>query len=344
MMDDRYDQEHHDWADQLDFDPYADPEAIDALLREYNHQLEATVPAPANELTADPELQQFLDEPEPEYVWLIPSILERQDRVILTGPEGGGKSTLLRQIAVQGASGVHPFTGLDMDPINVLYIDLENGRRHTRRELRKLRTVAGSAYPNRHLNIVIRPHGVELNMVDDQIWLEERIRANQPDLVVMGPIYKMLSGDPTSEEPARAGAACIDRLRTLYDVAFLIEAHSPHATQGGARPTRPYGASLWLRWPEFGLHLTEKGALKHWRGDRDERAWPKALERDGHWPWSPVTDKDKATFAGILEACDEAGTKLSVRELVAAVGATKYQIEQAINANRAQWDNYTERF
>jgi hypothetical protein len=23
----------------------------------------------------------------------------------------------------------------------------------------------------------------------------------------------------------------------------------------------------------------------HWRGDRDEREWPRALIAGGHWPW-----------------------------------------------------------
>jgi hypothetical protein len=57
---------------------------------------------------------------------------------------------------------------------------------------------------------------------------------------------------------------------------------------------RPYGASLWSRWPEFGIYLSPKGTLTHWRGQRDERAWPEALERSDPWPWAVATAKPDA--------------------------------------------------
>jgi ATPase subunit of ABC transporter with duplicated ATPase domains len=62
------------------------------------------------------DLDAFLAEPDPEYDWLIPGLLERGDRVIVTGQEGKGKSTLLRQIGVQVAAGIHPFTLDDIVP------------------------------------------------------------------------------------------------------------------------------------------------------------------------------------------------------------------------------------
>jgi RecA-family ATPase len=40
---------------------------------------------------------------------VIPGLLERRDRLMLTGEEGLGKSYLLRQIAVMAAAGLDPF-------------------------------------------------------------------------------------------------------------------------------------------------------------------------------------------------------------------------------------------
>src|SRR5438132_11941606 len=93
---------------------------------------------PPWEVAAQPELGQphdldvdeFLNEDEPEYDWVIPEVVERGDRVVLTGGEGMGKSTLLRQIAIQAAAGVHPFTLEAMTPVRVMLLDLENSKRH----------------------------------------------------------------------------------------------------------------------------------------------------------------------------------------------------------------------
>jgi hypothetical protein len=285
----------------------------------------------------DPDLDAFLAEPDPEHDWLVPGLLERHDRTMLTGPEGGGKSTLLRQIAVQLASGVHPFTLDEITPLRVLLVDLENGRNHVRRELRKLRAGAGRRYAG-GLVPLVRSEGLDLLQDDDVRWLTEAVVANRPDLLVIGPLYKMASGKPTDEEPARAVAAALDRLRIQYGFALMAEAHTPHATNGGSRPTRPFGASLWLRWPEFGLHLSETGQLTHWRGARDERSWPAALRRGGEWLWTVESDQRAVTFARLIEETRSAGKRLTVRELGERTGAGKSSIQRAIDANRTQWD------
>jgi len=322
-----------DYDDGYRWDPT--DEELDRLLREHG-QLEPE-PTDPDDLEPDPELDAFLHEPDPDYEWLIPQVLERGDRVILTGAEGAGKSTLLRQIGVQCASGIHPFTGAPMDPVNVLLVDLENSRRQTKRQLRPLRLAAGAEYPNRYLNILVRTAGLDLTDAFDRVWLEDRIRANQPDVVIIGPIYKMHEGDPTEEGPARQVVACLDYLRVTYGFALLIEAHSPHASGGGTRPTRPYGASLWMRWPEFGLHITEQGHLKHWRGDRDERDWPASLIRGGDWPWTPATGSEAKTWAAVVRCVVEHGGPMSYSELAEKLNVSKAWVGRVCKNNEVDW-------
>jgi energy-coupling factor transporter ATP-binding protein EcfA2 len=282
------------------------------------------------------ELDRFLAEVPPEYDWLVPDLLERGDRVILTGPEGGGKSTLLRQLAVQLASGIHPFSGARYAPLRVLVVDLENSARQVHRKLRPLRLAAGDRYAGGAV-IDIRPEGLDFER-DGGCSLEQLVAGHNPDVLITGPVYRMISGDPNEEGPARLVSSWLDKIRTTYGCAVLLEAHSPHASAGGKRPTRPYGASLWLRWPEFGLHLAPGGEVTHWRGPRDEREWPSLLQRGGDWPWTPVTRSRDVLWLKIASVCDEAGRRLSLRDLATATGASKSTIERVTSEHAAEWE------
>ena len=336
--------DHIDPFAAYDYDPAED--WLEAAVADFEQSTNAHRPmVTKDEITddeADPDLVAFLSEPEPDYDWLIPNVVERGDRTILTGAEGAGKSTLLRQIGVQCASGIHPFTNAPMDPINVLLIDLENSRRQTKRQLRPLSVAAGDAYPQARLRVIVRTSGLNLTEPTDMVWLGQRIEANAPDLVIIGPIYKMATADPTEEAPARTVIACLDHLRELYGVALLIEAHSPHAAAGGTRPMRPYGASIWMRWPEFGLHITDTGQLKHWRGDRDERAWPANLTRGGAWPWT--VPAFGMTFAAILACVEDHGGPMSYGDIATALGASKSWVGKTIKANELEWERFMDRF
>lgn len=233
------------------------------------------------------DLDAFLDVDEPDHDWIIPGLLETADRVIITAHAGTGKSTLLRQIGVMCAAGLHPFDVTNIAAVNVLLLDVENSERQVRREIRPLRQLIGSRY--QPARFMVRVFGEAINIADPATLagICRAVEQHQPGIILMGPLYKLIAGSPIDEEPARAVADAFDRIRHVCGSALIIEAHTPYASGSKKRELRPYGASLWERWPEYGWHFDPAGQVEHWRGQREQRSWPDALERSKPWPWAP---------------------------------------------------------
>lgn len=251
-----------------------------------------------------PNIEQFLDVEE-VYNWLVPGLLEEQDRLILTGGEGGGKSTFFRQIAVTLACGRHPFTFRPTVPVRVLLVDIENTASQVRRKIRPLVELAGPTFDPDNLKVEVRTGGLDLLQRHDHRWLLERMAANKPQVLIIGPNYKLHDGDPNEEGPAKKVISILDDLRARYRSCILMEAHAPNERTLG----RPFGASIWRRWPEFGYGIwpppdadpdDTSVQFRPWRGDRDSRDWPRSLVRGGkgNWPWvdpdAPVVEQERS--------------------------------------------------
>jgi RecA-family ATPase len=84
---------------------------------------------------------EFMDQPLLAEDWVIPELLDRNDRLVITGTEGAGKSIWMRQMAVCAAAGLHPFLGTNCDPKTVLFVDAENPAKIM------VKTMAGCATP-----------------------------------------------------------------------------------------------------------------------------------------------------------------------------------------------------
>lgn len=265
----------------------------------------------------DLPLEDILDfvQHEDTYDWVVPGLLERRDRLILTASEGGGKSTMLRQMAVTLAAGIHPFrTWETIDPVRMLVLDCENGEAASRRKYRPLLANAERLeLPIRRgqFHIECKPAGIDLTRAKDRSWLMRRVEAAKPDVLIVGPVYRLHAGDPNSEELARKVSVVIDEARNTAGCAVLMEAHAPHSNGFVShRPLRPLGSSLWMRWPEFGFGLRpvedEKSAsntdgcrgrrLIPWRGMRDERDFPHFVRQGERWPWQSYRPIDADDF------------------------------------------------
>ena len=271
-------------------DPYEEADLLAADL--------SSIDAPVDEsraeaVTAD-DLLATADDASP---WVVPGLLRRDWRALMVAGEGVGKSVILRQIAMMAAQGVHPFTLRDIRPVRTLVVDLENPvasiAETASRVVGRLRERVGTTYDPEACKFFRRPGGIDPRTRHGHGELEREIAAQRPELVCIGPAYKMLhrrssrAGMESYEEATDPVLEVLDDLRTRHGFALLIEHHAP---QGGAqREMRPYGSQRWLAWPEIGLNLKPDRERNSWvlgrfRGDRMTTNWPDSLSRGDVWP------------------------------------------------------------
>jgi hypothetical protein len=257
------------------------------------------------------ELLAMPDEPEE---WIVPGLLARKERVILIAAEGSGKSVLSRQVGACVAAGIHPFLpSARYTPARVLLVDLENSPGMVRRNLaRHVAAVGGLDAIGDRYHVWNWPSGLDVRSPSGRSMLVRAIEATRPDLLLIGPLYKMAeprTGESYEEQASRTSKA-LDGIRDRYDVSLWIEHHMPKAQDG--KRSHPFGSSLWQRWPEFGIRMEEPTSaednmypLGRFRGDREIRHWPQSLVRLGlgsKFMWTGMYD-DRATEHAIYSAC-----------------------------------------
>ncbi len=234
------------------------------------------------------------------YDWVIPGVLERQERVIVVAAEGVGKSTFARQVAILCSYGLNPFSLSKMPPIRTLYVDLENPERIIRRNGRSVVETAKQysdvKHPDAHL--LVKPAGFDLLKQSDRNVLEKHIRATKPDILFMGPLYKSFvdGGGRTPESIAVEIVKYLDYIRDSYGCALWLEHHAPLGNSMATRELRPFGSAVWSRWPEFGIALVPDPTagegytyrVEHFRGEREPRNWPLRMRRGKIFPFETI--------------------------------------------------------
>ena len=281
----------------VDEDP---AEAVAGLAQGAISELEAVRDYESGDSLDTMTIHEFLAVEDADYDWIVPGLLERGDRLMLTGAEGLGKSTLLRQIAVMIAAGLHPFEHTPIEPKRVLIVDAENSDTQIRRKIGPLVTQArlqGNAIAEDKLWVEPKIGAMDLQQDKTVSWLLKRINLIKPDVLVIGPLYKLSPRALQTDDDTAPILSALDLIRD-QGVCLLMEAHAGHALgAGGKRDYRPRGSASLMGWPEFGYGVrpaeiqaeddkSRRVELVPWRGDRDERDWPEELDSGGPWPWS----------------------------------------------------------
>jgi replicative DNA helicase len=227
----------------------------------------------------------------------LPRLLRRNERLVLTGSEGGGKSVFVYQLLTGAAYGIDTFNLEPIQPQRVLFLDVENNEFQARNNLEKIVPTLSRMAPD------VRPDWRSMkrrvvNLLDtkDKTDVIRRIVHYNPDILYMGTAYKLTDVTDETHRSTRAIQSVVDRIRQDIDCSVIIEHHAGHGFQNDRNNMRPEGSSYWLRWPDFGYGMQpipddprRLMRLRPWRGDRaDDREYPVALKGGSVFPWQPV--------------------------------------------------------
>ncbi len=232
------------------------------------------------------------ENPEPE--WVVPGLLATDERVMITGKEGLGKTMLIRQLVCAVVVGKHPFLHHDFEPAPALHVDLENPQWVSDAAYRKIRNAlrdTGTQIPD--LLHRVAPRQFDVENPRDVNWLLGLVRTVRPRLIAIGPLKNMSSQDLDKEANAVKVQVMLNRIRAESNAVLVLEGHAGHSSRGDEGDWRPRGSSSFLGWPEFGFGLKpisienpRAAELIRWRGSRvDQRFWPEFIVEGYPWPW-----------------------------------------------------------
>jgi replicative DNA helicase len=284
-------------------DPGSDPDELIARASEAQFDmLAASRSVEIENLYTMGQFMELAEEYDTSTPWVIPDMLRQKWRGIVVAEEGAGKFVFLMQIALLVANGLDPFDpSMRIPAQRVLVVNGENPWEAMSHQVRLVQTraqkeLAHSAGGN--MKIWHMEQGMDLLQRRDQAKFERVIADFQPNLIVMGPLYKLFQPSKNEmEQDTMKMIRFLDDMRVRHSTAMLIEHHAPKGDMA-RREIFPGGSSLWLRWPEIGMafkvvdrddegHILEVD-LDRFRGDRLPADWPRQLLRVdpmSHVPW-----------------------------------------------------------
>jgi len=233
------------------------------------------------------ELWELCEQELEEYDWVIPGFLERESRLILFGDEGGGKSLLTLQSALQAANGLAVLDRFAVArPVDVLYVDLEMSQRSVRRRTKQFQRRLDVEREDglRSVPFFSRPDGIDVTSIEGRAVFEKAVSSTRPDLVVVDAFYKLAPGDITFEKDVKPILLFLDSIRTEFHCALWIVHHPRKAIDGaqqrGNVASDIFGSSVLLRWPEMIVLQKERSlVIKKIRDDYFSRDQEIALRR-----------------------------------------------------------------
>lgn len=225
-----------------------------------------------------PEIRNFKDvlENMPELApELIEGVLRQGHKMLLAGSSKAGKSFALIELAVAFAEGKEWF-GWKCQQSKVLYINLEIDEASFMHRVKNVYDGLGlkTESPENLRIWSLRGKAQPMQKLTPKII--KRIKAENYDVVILDPVYKVQSGDENAAGDIAAFTNEFDRLTTELDVSLIYCHHHSKGNQGGKRAIdRASGSGVFARDPDAILDMIEldNSAYQSSERYRDCSAW-----------------------------------------------------------------------
>lgn len=218
---------------------------------------------------------------------IIHGILRKGHKMLISGPSKSGKSFALIGLAIAAAEG-RDWMGFHVEQGRVLYINLEIDRPSFLHRISDIYNRLGWPVDHpKNLQIMnLRGQAEPLDKLGPK--LEALVRRRHFDLVIIDPIYKVITGDENSASDMGSFCNLFDRLAKAGECAVAYCHHHSKGSQAQKSAIdRASGSGVFARDPDAIIDMTEIGFTDLDREELKarllERVSDSYLHESGQW-------------------------------------------------------------
>lgn len=182
-------------------------------------------------LTGDPLLEAIKSSKD-QRKSIVDGFIYDKTILMVAAPPGAGKSTISTQIAIEMAAGLPVFGGFHTHkPMKVLYCQTERPIL----EFLERAEIVGRTHPIVKENLVVTDRYKVLNMLKEE-HVATIIRCilrdcPNPEVIFFDPIYPMVSGGLSKDEPASAFCKAMSLIQQYTGASLYLNHHTVKPTQ-----------------------------------------------------------------------------------------------------------------
>ena len=203
-------------------------------------------------------IKEFISwKPEPLTPYIEKGLLYKQTKMLVYGKYKSMKSMLIQHLGLCLAKG-EPWLGIQVHGpgLKVLYLQLEIPEKLLHRRLLKM---LGGELETKQDILFWTEHVLKLDTNDGMRVLENWLKVHKPDVLIIDPLYKVLSVNMSDNHAINHVLDELDRIIEEYGVSIVLVTHSrkPGANEGETWGTdNMLGGVLLSAWGDSVLEVT----------------------------------------------------------------------------------------